>query len=178
VHTARRRSTFHNKYQPWDVYPDKEDDDYHIVKEEADEAMEDAAPPGAEDLPPEYQAIEDVLLQQVLEASKAYEEKAFFDYDDAIALMGMVAEHMASLPPPPSLPPHVPLLATYEGQEVLPLPDVLRRQRRHDHPHGVVINPSSQPQPKVMSTSSPMTSSWQRHSRCPKGTGFPFKFSL
>jgi hypothetical protein len=118
VHTTRRRSTFHSEYQPWDVYPDKEDDDYHIVKEEADKAIEDAAPPGAEDLPPEYQAIEDVLLQQVLEASKADEDKAFSDYDDAIALTGMVVEHMASLPPPPppSLPPHVPLLATYEGQ--------------------------------------------------------------
>jgi hypothetical protein len=32
--------------------PDEEDDDdYHIVKEEKDEAMENAAPPGAGDLP-------------------------------------------------------------------------------------------------------------------------------
>jgi hypothetical protein len=49
----------------------------------------------------------------------------------------MVAEHMASLPPPPPLSPRVPLLAAYEGQEVPPLPDVLRRRR--DHPHRVVF---------------------------------------
>jgi hypothetical protein len=59
--------------------PDEKDEDeevYHVVKEEADVAMEDAAlprggdvPPGAGDLPPEYQAImvgsydEEALLQ-------------------------------------------------------------------------------------------------------------------
>jgi hypothetical protein len=30
-------------------------------------------------------------------------------------------------------------MAAYEGQEVPPPPDIPRR--RHDHPHGVVINP-------------------------------------
>jgi hypothetical protein len=46
-----------------------------MVKQEADEAMEDAAPPGAGDLPAEYEAIIDVgydkeaLLQQESEAS-------------------------------------------------------------------------------------------------------------
>jgi hypothetical protein len=41
--------------------PDEEDEDYHIVKEEADEAIEDVGPPcsgdlpsGTGDLPPEY----------------------------------------------------------------------------------------------------------------------------
>jgi hypothetical protein len=43
---------------------DEDDEDYPIVKEEADEAMEDAAPPcggdvplGTVDLPSEYQAV-------------------------------------------------------------------------------------------------------------------------
>jgi hypothetical protein len=62
----------------------------------------------------------------------------------------MVAVHLASLPPPPQLPPHVPLLAAYEGQEVPPPPGIPRRQRRHDHPHGVVINPPPHPQPEVI----------------------------
>jgi hypothetical protein len=34
--------------------PDEEDDHYNMVKQEADEAMEDAAPPAAGVLPPEY----------------------------------------------------------------------------------------------------------------------------
>jgi hypothetical protein len=54
---------------------DEEDSHYDMVKQEADEAMEDAAPPGAGDLPAEYEAIiavgydEEALLQQELEAS-------------------------------------------------------------------------------------------------------------
>jgi hypothetical protein len=84
-----------------------------------------------------------------LEASKADEDVAFPGYDEAIALTGMVAEHIASLPPPPLLLPHAPL-AAYEGQEVPPPPGVPRRQRRHDHPHGVFIDPPLQPQPEVI----------------------------
>jgi hypothetical protein len=101
---------------------DEDDEDYHVVKEEADVAMEDAAPPpGARDLPPEYQVVlaagydEEALLQQALEASKADEDKIFPSYNDAIALTGMVAEHLASLPPPPPLPPYTRLVAHYEG---------------------------------------------------------------
>jgi hypothetical protein len=116
--------------------------------------MEDATLlPGTGDLPPEYQAVvaagyvEEVLLQQVLEASKADEDKIFPGYNDAIALTGMVAEHLASLPPPPRLSPHVWAVADYEGQEVPPPPSVSCRRR--DHPHGVVINPPLQPQPEV-----------------------------
>jgi hypothetical protein len=60
----------------------------------------------------------------------------------------MLAKHLASLPPPPQLSPHPPLLVAYEGQEEPPPPGVLRRRCRHDHPHGVVINPP--PQPKVI----------------------------
>jgi hypothetical protein len=112
--------------------------------------MEDVVPPGAGDLPSEYQAVvaagydEEALLQQVLEASKADEDER------QEALTRMVARHLALLPPPPPLPPHAPLLAAYEGQEVPPTPDVPCRQRRHDHPHGVVINPPPQPQPEVI----------------------------
>jgi hypothetical protein len=62
----------------------------------------------------------------------------------------MVAEHLASLPPPPSLPPHATLLAAYHGQEVPPPPGVPRRRCRPDHPHGVVINPPPQPQSEVI----------------------------
>jgi hypothetical protein len=114
--------------------------------------MEDIAPPGVGDLPSKYQAVvaagydEEALLQQVLEASKADEDER----QEALTLTGMVAWHLASLPPPPPLPPHAPLLAAYEGQEVPPPPGVPRRQRRHDHPHGVVINPPPQPQPEVI----------------------------
>jgi hypothetical protein len=108
--------------------PDEEDEDYPVVKEEADEAMEDAAlpcggdvPPGAVDLPSEYQAVVaacydgEALLQQVLEASKANEDKIFPSYSDAITLMGMVAEHLVSLPPPPPLLSYARPVADYEG---------------------------------------------------------------
>jgi hypothetical protein len=93
-HTACRRSTFHGEYRPWEAYevqdssspsPDEPYDHYDIVKQEANEAMEDAAPPGVGDLPPEYQGVlavgygEDTFLQQVLEASKANEDRAFPD---------------------------------------------------------------------------------------------------
>jgi hypothetical protein len=155
-HTARWRSTFHGEYQPWQAFliedsplpPDEadeeeeDDDHFDIVKEEAGQAMEAAVPLGIGDLPPEYQAVvavgydEEALLQQVLEASKVDEDKIIPGYSDIIALMGMVAEHLVLLPPPPPLPPHAPLLAAYEGQEVPPLLGVQRHQRRHDHPHG------------------------------------------
>jgi hypothetical protein len=85
-----------------------------------------------------------------LKASKADEDKAFPGYSDAITLTGMVAEHLASLPPPPPLPQHAPLLAAYEEQEVPPPPGVPRRQRLHDHPYRVVINPPPHPQPEVI----------------------------
>jgi hypothetical protein len=105
-HTSRHRITRHHDYQPWESYniagsPDKEDKDnkdYHVVKEEADVAMEDAAPPqGAGVLPPEYQAVvaggydEEALLQQVLKASKAEEDARFPDLQEALTLTGMVA---------------------------------------------------------------------------------------
>jgi hypothetical protein len=113
--------------------PDKDDEDYHVVKEEADVAMEDVAPPqSAGDLPLEYQALmaggydEEALLQSILEASKADEDKIFPGYSDAIALTSMVAEHLASMPPPPPLPPHAWPVADYEGQEVPPPPGVPR----------------------------------------------------
>jgi hypothetical protein len=69
-------------------------------------------------------------------------------YSDAIALTDMVAEHLASLPPPPPLPPHARPGADYEEQEVPPSPSVPRRW--HYHPHGVVINPLPQPQSEVI----------------------------
>jgi hypothetical protein len=87
---------------------------------------------------PEYQAVvaagynEEALLQQVLEACKDDEDARFEVYNDAIALTGMVAQHMVSLPPPPPLPPHTRQVADYEGQEVPPPPGVSRRQRHHD----------------------------------------------
>jgi hypothetical protein len=113
--------------------------------------MEVAAPLVAGNLSPEYQAVlvagydKDALLQQILEAFKGDEDAAFPGYDEAIALTGMVAEHIASLPPPPPLPPHASLLAAYKGQEVPHPPGVPRHRRRHDHPHRVVINPPHQP---------------------------------
>jgi hypothetical protein len=50
-----------------------------------------------------------------LEASKADEDKIFPGYSDAIALTGMVAEHLASMSPPLPLPPHARPVADYEG---------------------------------------------------------------
>jgi hypothetical protein len=76
------------------------------------------------------------------------EDKAYLGYSDAIALTGMVAEHLASLPPPPPLMPHAPLLAAYKGQEVPRSPGVSRRRR--DQLHGVVINPPPKHQPEVI----------------------------
>jgi hypothetical protein len=132
--------------------PGEEDEDYHVVKEEADVAMEDAAPPpGAGDLPPEYQAVvvggydEEALLQLVLEASKVDEDTPFSDLQEVLSLTGMVAQHMALLPPPSPLSPHAPLLVAYEGQEMPPPLGVSCREHRHDHPQGIVINPPPQP---------------------------------
>jgi hypothetical protein len=119
-HTAHQRSAFHGDYQPWEAFPvedpppplgedDEEEDDNHVVKDEVDVAMEDAALPGAVDLPLEYQAViaagydKEALLRQVFEESKANEDKIFPGYSDFIALTGMVAEYIASLPPPPPL---------------------------------------------------------------------------
>jgi hypothetical protein len=75
--------------------------------------MEDATLPAfAGDQPPEYQAVvaggydEEALLQLVLEASKADEDVRFPGLQEALTLTSMVAQHMASLPPPPPLPPY------------------------------------------------------------------------
>jgi hypothetical protein len=84
-----------------------------------------------------------------LDASKADEDEVCPGYSEAIKLTCLVANHMVSLPPPP-LPPHARPFADYEGQEVPPPPGVLRRQRRHDHPQGAVINPPLQPQQEVL----------------------------
>jgi hypothetical protein len=132
------------------VPPDEEDEDdenYHVVKEVA---MEDV-PPSAGYLPLEYQALvtggydEEALLLRALEASKADENTICPGYSEAIKLTGLVANHLASLPPPPPLPQHARPFADYEGQEVPPPPGVSRRQRRYDHPQGVVINLPPQP---------------------------------
>jgi hypothetical protein len=119
-HTACRRSIFHGEYQPCEAnpidefFPNDEDDHYDIINQETDEAMEDAAPPGSADLPSEYLAVlairydEEALLQQVLEASKADEEALFPNLQEGLAFTGMVAEHLASLPPPHLVLAHVP----------------------------------------------------------------------
>jgi hypothetical protein len=136
------------------VPPDEEDEDdenYHAVKEEA---MEDV-PPGARYLPPEYQALvagsydEEALLLQALEVSKVDKDKVFPGYSEAIKLTGLVANHLASLPPPAPLLPHARPFADYEGQKVPTPSGVSRRQRHHDHPQGVVINRPPQPQQEV-----------------------------
>jgi hypothetical protein len=49
---------------------------------------------------------EEALLQQVLETSKADEDERFPDLQEALTLIGMVAQHLALLPPPRPLPPH------------------------------------------------------------------------
>jgi hypothetical protein len=57
-------STSRGRPSPSRTSPDKEDeeedddhDDFDVVKEDADQAMAAAVPPGAGDLPPEYQAV-------------------------------------------------------------------------------------------------------------------------
>jgi hypothetical protein len=50
-----------------------------------------------------------------LEVSKADEDKAFPDLHYAMELRRMVAEHMASLPPPPPLPAYASPQAAYLG---------------------------------------------------------------
>jgi hypothetical protein len=147
-----------------------------VVKEEANEALEDTAPPGAGNLPPEYHAIlavgydEDTLLQQVLEAYKANEDARFPNLQEALTLTGMVAEHLASMPPPHPLSAHTSPQTAYLRQEVPP-PPVL-------HPSGIVRTTRTDcsstlhsPSQRLSSTSSPTTrSSWRRHDRWPKGT--------
>jgi hypothetical protein len=87
-HIARRRSTFHDEYQPWDAYP-VEDSSFPTRKMRMTRSTTSsrrrptrpwrtpplwaggggALPPGAEDLPPEYQVVaavgydEEALLQ-------------------------------------------------------------------------------------------------------------------
>jgi hypothetical protein len=100
-----------------------------------------------------------------LEASKADEDHAFPNLQEALALTGMVVEHLASLPTPPPLLLHAPLLAAYEGQEVSPPPDIPCHQHHHDHLHGVVINSPAQPQPEV--TVDLLSDDWRRRNRCP-----------
>jgi hypothetical protein len=78
-------------------------------------------PPDAGDLSPEYQALvaggydEEALFQQALEASKTDEDEVCPSYSEAIKLTGLVANYMASVPPPPQLPPHARPFADYEG---------------------------------------------------------------
>jgi hypothetical protein len=133
-------------------------------------AMEDTAlPAGVGDLSPEYQAVvvggydEEALLQLVLEASKADEDARFPGIQEALTPTGMVAQHMASLPPPLPLPPYAPLLAVYEGQKVPPLFSVSRRQRRRDHPQGWSSTRRHSPNRRSSLTSSSTTtsSSWR-----------------
>jgi hypothetical protein len=57
-------------------------------------------------------------------------------------LMGMVANHRASLPHSPLLPAYAPPQAQYDGQEVPPPPGVPHRHQ-HDHPHWQVTDPST-----------------------------------
>jgi hypothetical protein len=133
------RTSSHGRHTRSSSSPDEEDEDdenYHVVKEEA---MEDV-PPGVEYVPPEYQALvadgydEETILLQAMEASKADEDEVCPGYNEAIKLTGLVANHLASLPPPSPHPPHARPFADYEGQEVPPPPGVSRRQRRRDHP--------------------------------------------
>jgi hypothetical protein len=92
---------------------------------------------------------DEALFLRALEASKADKDMVCLGYNEAIKLMGLVANHLSSLLPPPPLPSHARPFADYEGQEVPSPPGVSRRQRRHDHPQGVVINPP-QPQQEVI----------------------------
>jgi hypothetical protein len=76
--------------------------------------MDNAITPGVGNLLPKYEVVlaaryeEEALIQQVLEASKADEDAAFPDHQQATAFTEMVVEHMASLPTPPPLPAHAP----------------------------------------------------------------------
>jgi hypothetical protein len=71
---------------------------------------------------------EEALLLQALEASKADEDEVCPGYSEAIKLTGLVANHLALLPPPPPpLPPHARPFIDYKGQEVPPPPGFLRR---------------------------------------------------
>jgi hypothetical protein len=101
---------------------------------------------------------EKALLQQVLEASKPDEDTRFPDLQEALTLTGMVALLQVSLPPPPPLPPHAPLLATYEGQEVLPGSVTTRTEWSSTLRRSPSRRSSS-------TSSSTMMSSWRRHSR-------------
>jgi hypothetical protein len=64
---------------------------------------------------------EEAHFQLALEASKADKDEVCPRYSEAIKLIGLVANHLASLPPP--LPPHARPFADYEGQEVPPPPE-------------------------------------------------------
>jgi hypothetical protein len=59
----------------------------------------------------------------------------------------MVAEHLASLPPPPPLVPHVSILAAYEGREVPPPPDIVMTTHTKWSQN---LPPQPQPQPEVV----------------------------
>jgi hypothetical protein len=80
---------------------------------------------------PKYQPVlaadynEEAVLQQAMvtmAASKAEKEAKFRGLLHAMELTSMVTEHLASLPPPSSLPAYVSPKARYEGQMVSTLP--------------------------------------------------------
>jgi hypothetical protein len=63
-------------------------------------------------------------MATALMQSKADEEAKWSwpGLDEVVELTSFVVERMASLPPPPPLPPHAPPWAEWEGQMVSPPP--------------------------------------------------------
>jgi hypothetical protein len=84
-----------------------------------DEEMEDAAPLIAVKLddiiPEDYD--EETAIAAAMELSRAEEEAKWSwpGLEDIVRISAMVAEHVANLPSPPPLPPHVPAQVAWDG---------------------------------------------------------------
>jgi hypothetical protein len=110
---------------------------------------------GACHLPPAYRTVlasgndDEAVLQKVLEESKADEDVVFPVLHYAMDLKGLVPEHIASRPPPACCLRMQCPRRRKTGNRCLRLPAPPRR-RRHDHPHGVVIDPLAAPEVVVL----------------------------
>jgi hypothetical protein len=106
-HEARRMIRGKRDFMHGDAAPYSEDEISYNDEEDEDDEMEDVPPPVIVKLEAavhdDYD--EEVATAAALAASMADEESKWPGLEDAIQLLAMVAEHVASLPPPPPLPP-------------------------------------------------------------------------
>jgi hypothetical protein len=134
-HEARRVIHGRRDSIPGDDVPDSEDDVFYKDGEDADEEGDNEME-GAPSATVKLKAVlldnydKDVATTGAMAASLVDEEAKWSwpGLEDIVQLPQMVAEHVAFLPPPLSLPPHAPPQAAWDGQDVPPPPPPTPRQ--------------------------------------------------